>query len=149
MTKLNPRQQAFVLEYLKDKNATRAARDAGYAKKDCDVQGPRLLGNVRVRAAINVGLAKQAKRAELTADMVIARIREFALDKKTIKPSDTLKACEMLGKHFNIFTDSVQVTGKGGGPIAFIGLPANGSEAEEYDSPQNPVQPKPDGYSDN
>ena len=47
---LNPKQKAFVREYLKDFNATHAAIRAGY--KHPDVQGPRLLGHVGVQAEL-------------------------------------------------------------------------------------------------
>lgn len=49
---LTPKQDRFCVEYVKDHNATQAAIRAGYAAKDADVQGPRLLGNVRVRERI-------------------------------------------------------------------------------------------------
>ena len=38
MKKLSPRRRAFVNEYMKDKNATRAARDAGYVARRCFVR---------------------------------------------------------------------------------------------------------------
>jgi phage terminase small subunit len=49
---LTPKQERFIAEYLTDQNATAAAKRAGYSKKTAEVQGPRLLGNVRVAAAV-------------------------------------------------------------------------------------------------
>ena len=46
--RLTPKQERFVAEYLVDMNATQAAIRAGYSRKTADVQGPRLLGNVRI-----------------------------------------------------------------------------------------------------
>lgn len=131
---LNPRQKAFVKEYIIDKNAARAARAAGYAPKAAKELGARLLTNANVRQAVDRGLAKQAEKADISAERVIRRIAEFAFDKKTIKASDTLKACELLGKKYNLFTDSLQVTGKDGGPQVFLTLPANGSEKAETET---------------
>ena len=51
--KLTPKQRSFIAEYVVDKNATQAAIRAGYSEKTADVQGPRLLGNVRVRELID------------------------------------------------------------------------------------------------
>ena len=56
---------------------------------------------------------------------------------KKFKSTDKVRALEMLAKHFKLLTDRVEHTGAGGAPIAFIALPANGSEAEEFDSPKD------------
>lgn len=66
---LNPRHRLFVLAYLADPNATEAARKAGY--KHPDVQGPRLLGNVRVAAAIAEGRSKIESKAMLDAEGIV------------------------------------------------------------------------------
>ncbi|MBB6446543.1 terminase small subunit [Bacillus benzoevorans] len=52
MEELTEKQVAFVIEYLKDFNATQAAIRAGYSKNGADVQGSRLLGNVRVQESL-------------------------------------------------------------------------------------------------
>lgn len=49
---LSEKQEAFVIEYLKDFNATQAAIRAGYSIKGADVQGSRLLGNVRIQESL-------------------------------------------------------------------------------------------------
>ena len=48
MAKLTEKQQRFVEEYLVDLNATQAAIRAGYSVKTADVQGSRMLRNVKV-----------------------------------------------------------------------------------------------------
>jgi phage terminase small subunit len=72
MAELNARQQRFVDEYLIDLNATQAAIRAGYSAKDADVQGPRLLGNVGVQAAITEKQSKLAQKSEITQEKVLA-----------------------------------------------------------------------------
>jgi len=74
--KLGPRQRLFVHEYLIDSNATQAAKRAGYSKKGAHVQGPRLLTNVRIAAAIARAQKKREKRTEITQDKVL---RELAI----------------------------------------------------------------------
>lgn len=75
---LNPKHQLFVNEYLKSKNATQAAKKAGYSKKTADVQGSRLLRNVRIKAAVTKALNKATEKAELSAADVLADIRKLA-----------------------------------------------------------------------
>lgn len=49
---LTDMQKAFCFNYIKSFNATQSAIKAGYSKDTAHVQGPRLLGNVRVAAEI-------------------------------------------------------------------------------------------------
>lgn len=74
---LNPKQQRFVAEYLKDLNATQAAIRAGYKADNADVTGPRLLGNVGVASAIAFGQAKLAEKAGVTAERVVAELAKL------------------------------------------------------------------------
>lgn len=75
---LTPRQQRFVLEYLKDLNATQAAIRAGYSAKTAVVQGPRLLGNIQVAAAVQAASSKRLARLELKADDVLRELLRIA-----------------------------------------------------------------------
>ncbi len=43
--------------------------------------------------------------------------RKYIGQTKKVKLWDKLKALELLGKHLGLFTDKVEVTGKGGGPV--------------------------------
>ncbi len=68
---LSLQHRKFVLEYLKDSNATQAATRAGYSKKTANQQGPRLLVNVGIKKAL----------AEITSQIAqgdIADIEEVA-----------------------------------------------------------------------
>ena len=68
--KLNDKQKMFVSEYCIDKNAKQAAIRTGYSPKTAEVQGSRMLSNVKVREEIDKQLEKQFKKNELTAEMV-------------------------------------------------------------------------------
>jgi len=78
MAKLNDKQQKFVREYLIDYNATQAAIRSGYSKKTVHVQGPRLLANVRVQEAIEKLKNKDAKKSEISREMIIAEYAKLA-----------------------------------------------------------------------
>lgn len=71
---MNPKQRAFVNEYLKDHNATQAAIRAGYSKKSAAVLGHRLLKDVKVSAEID----RRTAKAGMTADQVLESVVEMA-----------------------------------------------------------------------
>jgi terminase small subunit-like protein len=59
-TKLTPKQDAFVQDYAKTRNATKSALMAGYSPRTARQQGSRLLSNVdiqqRLEGLVTVGL---------------------------------------------------------------------------------------------
>lgn len=67
---LTPKQRRFVEEYLIDRNATQAAIRAGYSVKTANQQGPRLLVNVGIAAAIAAGCAKVAEKLGITVERI-------------------------------------------------------------------------------
>lgn len=75
---LTPKQAMFVIEYLKDLNATQAAIRAGYSKETSDTQGCRLLTNVKVSAEIDKQMRYRAERTLITADYVLSSMKEVA-----------------------------------------------------------------------
>lgn len=77
--KLSPKRQRFVNEYLKDLNATQAAIRAGYSEKTAHVQGPRLLGFVDVKAAIDAAITRRNKRLEISQDRIVRELAKVAL----------------------------------------------------------------------
>lgn len=127
---LTPKQQRFVDEYLVDLNATQAAIRAGYSAKTAEVQGPRLLGNVRIAAAIRKRQEKRQERTEITQDFVLNGLRlnaEMALGLKPApsgvcewEPAAANRAYELLGKHLGMFVDRIQHEGNERKPIRFI-----------------------------
>jgi len=138
---LTPKQQQFVLEYLKDLNATQAAIRAGYAPKDADVQGPRLLGNVGVMEAINKAKEKRAAKIEIDAEWVLRRLVEISdrcMQAEPVRDDEgnptgeylfnaagANKATELVGKHIRVTafaSDKMELTGKDGGPIEIAEL---------------------------
>src|ERR1700740_973734 len=72
---LTPKQAQFVREYLTDLNATQAAMRAGYSARTAEVQGCRLLSNVKIAEAVQFAMEARSKRTEITADRVL---EEFA-----------------------------------------------------------------------
>lgn len=75
---LTPKQEAFVNEYLIDRNATRAAIRAGYSAKTAQEQSSRLLSNVMVSATIAERTLKLANKLEITAERVLQELARMA-----------------------------------------------------------------------
>ena len=123
--KLTAKQRRFVQEYLIDLNATQAAIRAGYSKNSARQVGTENLSKPSIKQAIDERL-KQIDE-EKTADA--KEIREFWTrvmrgdEKETVlrydseghqveteisvSMKDRIKASEMLGKSFAMFTDKV------------------------------------------
>ena len=120
---LTAKQQMFVAEYLIDLNATQAAIRAGYSKRTAEWQGPQLLGKTHVSEAIQQAMNERAKRIKRTADDVLADILAVKNDAvQIVSDRDgnqvmadrgaALKALELEGKHYKMFTDKVEHSGE-------------------------------------
>lgn len=132
---LNAKQKLFVKAYVASRNATDAARKAGYDSKNPRTSGSELLTNPNVKAAVDAGIEKLAKKHEITADYVLNNIRKI-LEKKSASDRDKLRATELLGKYLKLFTEVQEISGPNKGPQIILNLPANTREA--------PTPPKPE-----
>ena len=72
---LTDKQRLFVVEYVKDFNAARAARDSGYKGKS-DVIGAQLVKHPLVMKAIGAIQNSTIKKAVIDRDEIIARLRD-------------------------------------------------------------------------
>ncbi len=83
---LSVRKQAFVDQYLVDLNATAAAIRAGYAPKNANQAGYRLLREPGIAAAIAVAQAERSKRTHVSADRVVRELARIAFSdvRKTV-----------------------------------------------------------------
>lgn len=75
---LQPRQAHFVIEYIKDFNASAAAIRAGYSEKSSAQIGHNNLQNPKIRNAINTQLKARARRTLITADKILADMDSVA-----------------------------------------------------------------------
>ncbi len=118
---MTPKQAAFVDEYLIDLNSTQAAIRAGYSAKTAEWIGPQLLGKTHVAAEIAKRMEDRSKRTEITQDRVLTDIELIkqdamrkAYDKNgneaMINHTSALKACELQGRHLQMWNDKVALT---------------------------------------
>lgn len=131
---LSPKRARFVEEYLIDLNATQAAIRAGYSPKTADVQGPRLLGKVSVKAEIDKALAARSKTNALTVEWVLENLQNVAERCQQRQPvmitikgkreqvkdeegrdvwqfdsAGANRALELIGKHKGMFRDRMDI----------------------------------------
>lgn len=128
---LNHKQKQFYKEWLIDANATQAAIRAGYSKKTAYSQGQRLLKNVEGQEYLAELMAE--KESELIAsqdevlkyltsvmrgksqstEIVVEGIGDGCSEARTVlkEPSEKerLKAAELLGKRYGLYTDKVEL----------------------------------------
>ena len=138
---MNEKQKNFAQEYIKDKNATQAAIRAGYSEKTAYSIGQRLLKNVEIKNYIN-DLLDEVRKENILSAIEIEEFLRLAIKgsideevivvegegdgvssarkiKKQIGLRDRIKAAELLGKRYMLFTDKVNVTGTV--PVMIIG----------------------------
>lgn len=130
MNKLNERQKRFADEYLIDLNTEQAAIRAGYSKKYARGNAHKLVANSCIKAYIEKRMAEKEK--ELIADqdevlkyltsvlrgksqsteIIVEGVGDGCSEARTIlkEPSekDRLKAAELLGKRYGLYTDKVE-----------------------------------------
>ena len=105
---MTPKQARFVLEYLKDLNATQAAIRSGYSPKTAEQQGYQLLQKTSVSATIAAKQAVHAAKAGLTVDRIVqGLLREAESVGENSTQSARVAAWAHLGKHLGMFSDKI------------------------------------------
>lgn len=75
---MTPKKRAYVIEYVKDFNATQAAVRAGYSENSAHAQGSALFNDKDVKAAIDEIVADRAAASGISAEKVLLRWWEIA-----------------------------------------------------------------------
>ena len=112
---LTLKQKKFADEYIISGNKCEAAILAGYSEKYAKAQSHRLLENVGIKTYIDERLAKldSEMRGEHTEQTLISRGAEWGQEKTNIDvgAKDRIKAAELLGKRYSMWTDKVDMSG--------------------------------------
>lgn len=128
---LNDKQKMFYKEYLIDSNATQAAIRAGYSKKTAYSQGQRLLKHVEGQNFMRELMAEKEKaliadqdevlkyltsvlRGESQSEVVVVEnIGDYMSEARRVQKApdekERLKAAELLGKRYSLFTEKMNV----------------------------------------
>jgi phage terminase small subunit len=121
---INPKQEKFICEYLVDLNATQAAIRAGYSAKTAQEQGAQLLSKLIIKTEIDrrfaeIQSAKIAEAREIMEYLTGVLRGESESEESTAvgivakhpAEKDRLKAAELLGKRYSLFTENVKLSG--------------------------------------
>lgn len=131
MAKMTAKQQRFCDEYLIDLNATQAAIRAGYSPKTAGVIGTENLKKTIIKEYIEKRMAEKEKeliadqdevlkyltsvmRGQSQAEVVVVEgtgdgCSEARAVTKAPDEKERLKAAELLGKRYGLYTDNVTV----------------------------------------
>ena len=129
--KLTPKQQRFCDEYLIDLNATQAAIRAGYSEKTAGVIATENLKKPNIKEYIEIRMAEKEKaliadqdevlkyltsvlRGESQSEVVVVEntgdyMSEARKVQKAPDEKERLKAAELLGKRYSLFTEKMNV----------------------------------------
>ncbi len=125
------KQQRFADEYIISANATQAAIKAGYSKKYANTNASKLLRNTTIKSYIDERLAdlqskKVADQQEVLeyltsvmrgkeTEQTIIGVGDFGQELTDIEVSakDRIKAAELLGKRYRMWTDKQEVEVQG------------------------------------
>ena len=126
---MTPRQQKFCDEYLISGNATDAAIKAGYSPKTAKQTGSENLSKPDLRAYIDEQLAKIHSAKIADAEEVMKYLTSVMRGEHTeqvlklvgegvqtvtdidVSAKERLKAAELIGKRYGLFTDKVGLEG--------------------------------------
>lgn len=127
---MKEKQKRFCEEYLVDCNATQAAIRTGYSKKTARAIGQRLLTNVDIKKYIDQQLQKLKNEKIADAQEVLEYLTSVMrgeqkeqvalltgegvqdLVQKDVSAKDRLKAAELIGKRYALFTEKVELQGE-------------------------------------
>ena len=115
--KLKPKELIFAEEWLKTTNATQSAIKAGYSERTAYSAGSRLLKKVDVKQYIDERLAEMKENSIADTDEVMqflsSTMRGDIPDQFGLDPAlnDRIKAAELIGKRYKLFTDKQEISG--------------------------------------
>ena len=128
MAKLSLKQQKFADEYIISGNAMKSAIEAGYSDNYAKKQSHKLLENVGIKTYIEERLAelnsqKIADQEEIlqylsavmrgeTTEQTLRSVGDFGqmIDYIDVGAKDRIKAAELLGKRYSMWTDKQELT---------------------------------------
>ncbi len=130
MAKLTAKQRRFCDEYLIDLNATQAAIRAGYSEKNARNIASENLAKPNIKAYIDERMTEKESQLIATQDEVLkyltsvlrgeSQSTEIVVEgtgdgcseartlKKEPSEKDRLRAAELLGKRYGLYTDKVE-----------------------------------------
>ena len=129
MTKLTVKQKKFADDFIISGNATKAAVAAGYSKKYANTNASKLLQNTTIKSYIekrmdeinSEKIADQTEVLQYLSSIMRGEQKEQtlvgegmgmqAIEDIEVSAKDRIKAAELIGKRYALWTDKQEVTG--------------------------------------
>lgn len=122
---LNARQELFCKEFIIDGNASKAYVRAGYSKHASNSLSSRLMERADIKARITELMAEKEEALIAKGDEVLRYLssvmrgetfdevidKDGGVHKLKVAERDRIKAAELLGKRYMLFTDKAENTG--------------------------------------
>ena len=128
MAKLTEKQKKFADYYIELGNATQAAIKAGYSSKYANTNASKLLQNTTIKSYIDERLSQLASERIVSAEEVLEFLSSVMRNEQKeevlkgvgmgeqakthieVSAKDRVKAAELLGKRYALFTDKTEMT---------------------------------------
>lgn len=127
--KLTEKQKRFADYYIETGNATEAAIKAGYSRKTAKEMGYENLTKPHIKAYIDERIREMDEKRIMKAEEVMQLLTAIArnevkeevvvfgdgmsvIEEKGISAKDRLKALELIGKRYGLWTDKQQIEGE-------------------------------------
>ena len=106
--KLTFRQESFISEYLKDRNATQAAIRAGYSPKSATSAGLQNLRHPLVISKLKAESERSSTLAGVDPEFVLRELRRVA-EQEDVAQSTKVRALELIAKHLGMLEERLTV----------------------------------------
>ena len=118
---LTDRQRNFVIEFLKDLDATRAVLAAGYKTKYPNRIAFQLVRTPKIKLTIELLQIKRAEKSSVTKDLVIRKVLKIIeeCERDNTNPNAALRGLELIARHLGMFIDRTEITGRDGEAIKY------------------------------
>jgi len=116
-SKLSPKMNRFIEEYLIDLNPAEAIERAGYKSRYPHQLAKELLAHPLIKVKLEEALSERKSRMNLSADYVLAELMAIVEATKSDNPNSALRGLELLGKHLGLYRDRQEISGPDGGAI--------------------------------
>jgi len=115
-SKLSPKMQLFIEEFMVDQNASAAVLRAGYKTRNQNRMASELMRHPLVAEEIERRMSEKQEKIELRADYLVNKLINI-IEKDDEKTADQLRAIELAGKTLALWRERQEVTGADGEAI--------------------------------
>jgi phage terminase small subunit len=115
--KLTVKQSLFINEYLLDFNQTRAAIAAGYSRNTAAVIASENLQKPYIKSEIDRRLALVVDKGVDKIAWVLRELISVAQDNSIMTRSSKVKALELLGKYYSMWTERTEIRVETNAPL--------------------------------